>query len=147
MLPTNTLLLTLAALGTALGAASPHGASNQKLSARAALAQWSNSHDNGDGSTWASSSSSCDADNDCPRICRNEFGKDAFSDEGTKCCSGQCACSGGCGGNGGANECDADNDCPRVCRDRYGVDVEEQGVEAKCCSGGTCDCYGDWCGH
>ncbi|KAK7703306.1 hypothetical protein SLS57_011026, partial [Botryosphaeria dothidea] len=49
------------------------------------------------GPVWASGS--CDADNDCPRICRNQYG-DQFNDEGTKCCFNACSCAGGCEGNG-----------------------------------------------
>lgn len=42
----------------------------------------------------------CDHDNDCPRVCR-ENGFENFSDEGTKCCYNKCSCAGGCNGNGG----------------------------------------------
>ncbi|KAL1631206.1 hypothetical protein SLS56_004453 [Neofusicoccum ribis] len=41
----------------------------------------------------------CDADNDCPRLCRNQFGNQ-FNDEGTKCCFNKCSCAGGCQGSG-----------------------------------------------
>lgn len=137
----TSVLLTLATFGSALAAASETGPHNNKLAARHEdfHEEISKRWDDG-GSVWASGT--CDHDNDCPRVCRDEFGKDAFADEGTKCCSGYCACSGGCKGKGGKNECDATNDCPRVCRERYGIETDSK--NSKCCSS-TCNCYGNYC--
>ncbi|EKG20913.1 hypothetical protein MPH_01777 [Macrophomina phaseolina MS6] len=143
----STIFFTLASLGAAFAAVEQPNAGAEKLakreefrdaikrSAMPAPGEWGWGDYNFVGT--------CDHDNDCPRVCR-ENGFENFSDEGTKCCYNKCSCAGGCNGNGGKNECDADNDCPRVCREVYNVKVDSSG--SKCCNT-NCNCYGNTCGN
>ncbi|GME36006.1 hypothetical protein GTA08_BOTSDO01730 [Neofusicoccum parvum] len=91
----STIFLAIASLGAAYAAVEQPAAGADKLAKRgefreavkraaepAAQDGWGG---NGGWGGAVFADGYCDADNDCPRLCRNQFGSQ-FNDEGTKCC-------------------------------------------------------------